>query len=157
MDSSDFSRQILFQPYFAFFSPYVRETSPGTRILFRLMYLPWLLHMIPCSYWASACFAVLPSYTTFMISVRQVKVLPPASFRFHLTMDTLALGYILPAAGRLRDFHPLEYAPAWRTNSQNARRTVRRAFWYSGEVSHSGMGLPRRRYMVFLTARMIFS
>ena len=108
-------------------------------------------------YWASACFAVLPSYTTFMISVRQVKVLPPASFSFHLKMDTLALGYSLPATGRLRDFHPLEYAPAGRTNSQNARRTVRRAFWYSGEVSHSGMGLPRRRYMVFLTARMIFS
>ena len=50
-----------------------------------------------------------------MISVRQVKVLPPASFRFHLTMDTLALGYSLPATGRLRDFHPLEHAPAGRT------------------------------------------
>ena len=30
-------------------------------------------------------------------------------------MDTLALGYSLPATGRLRDFHPLEYAPAGRT------------------------------------------
>ena len=54
-----------------------------------------------------------------MISVRQVKVLPPASFRFHLTMDTLALGYSLPATGRLRDFHPLEYAPAGRTTKKN--------------------------------------
>ena len=54
-----------------------------------------------------------------MISVRQVKVLPPASFRFHLTMDTLALGYSLPATGRLRDFHPLEYAPAGRTTKQD--------------------------------------
>ena len=81
--------------------------------------------MIPCSYWASACVAVLPSYTTFMISVRQVKVLPPASFRFHLTMDTLALGYSLPATGRLRDFHPLEYAPAGRTTK--SRRTERPA------------------------------
>ena len=26
----------------------------------------------------------------------------PASFRFHLTMDTLAFGYILPATGRIR-------------------------------------------------------
>ena len=61
-----------------------------------------------------------------MISVRQVKVLPPASFRFHLTMDTLALGYSLPATGRLRDFHPLEYAPAGRTtkNAQAAPRAV---------------------------------
>ena len=80
--------------------------------------------MIPCSYWASACVAVLPSYTTFMISVRQVKVLPPASFRFHLTMDTLALGYSLPATGRLRDFHPLEHAPAGRTTKKVRQHTT---------------------------------
>jgi hypothetical protein len=30
-----------------------------------------------------------------VISVRQTRSLPPASFRFHLTMDTLALGYVL--------------------------------------------------------------
>ena len=59
-----------------------------------------------------------------MISVRQVKVLPPASFRFHLTMDTLALGYSLPATGRLRDFHPLEYAPAGRTTKKKAPETL---------------------------------
>jgi len=34
--------------------------------------------------------------------------LPPASFRFRLAADTLALGCALPAAGRARDFHPLE-------------------------------------------------
>ena len=35
-----------------------------------------------------------------------VSLLPhPASFRFHLTMDTLAFGYLLPAAGRIRVFH----------------------------------------------------
>ncbi|MGI6003703.1 MAG: hypothetical protein ACOX74_08830, partial [Lachnospiraceae bacterium] len=32
----------------------------------------------------------------------------PASFRFHLTMDTLAFGYILPTTGRIPDFHRLE-------------------------------------------------
>ena len=68
--------------------------------------------------WALACIAVLPSYTTFMISVRQVKGLLPASFRFHLAMGTLALGDSLSATGRLRDFHPLEYAPAGRTNKR---------------------------------------
>ena len=31
-------------------------------------------------------------------------------------MDTLAFGCILPATGRIRDFHPLERAPAGRTN-----------------------------------------
>ena len=39
----------------------------------------------------------------------------PASFRFHLTMDTLAFGYILPTTGRIRDFHPLETCAARRT------------------------------------------
>ncbi|MDD7512926.1 MAG: hypothetical protein PUK14_03465, partial [Clostridiales bacterium] len=39
----------------------------------------------------------------------------PASFRFHLTMDTLAFGYILPTTGRIQDFHPLECALAERT------------------------------------------
>ena len=39
----------------------------------------------------------------------------PASFRFHLAMDTLAFGYILPTTGRIRVFHPLETCAARRT------------------------------------------
>ena len=38
----------------------------------------------------------------------------PASFRFHLTMDTLAFGYILPTTGWIRDFNPLETCAARR-------------------------------------------
>ena len=79
--------------------------------------------MILCSYRASACKAVLPSCMAFyVISVRQTRDLPvvslfphPASFRFHLTMDTLAFGYILPTTGRIRDLHPLETCAAGRT------------------------------------------
>ena len=82
------------------------------------IYLPWLLSMIPYSYWASTCSADLPSYSAFMVSVRQASDLPPASFRFPVTQDTLALGYILPAVGRIRDFHPLKHAPAGRTSSR---------------------------------------
>jgi len=44
----------------------------------------------------------------------------PASFRFHLTMDTLAFGYILPTTGRIRDFHPLETCAAGRTSNKAA-------------------------------------
>ena len=72
----------------------------------------------------------------------------PASFRFHLAMDTLAFlprkrserlgktdsggnkvtvggeavafGYILPTTGRIRDFHPLERALAGRTKKTAA-------------------------------------
>ena len=84
--------------------------------------------MIPCSYWASACEAVLPSYETlYVISVRQTRDLPvvslfphPASFRFHLVMDTLAFGYILPTTGRIRDLHPLETCAARRTKKEPA-------------------------------------
>lgn len=115
MDSSDFLRQILFQPYLVKKTPYVRRTSPGTRMFLLTIYLPWLLNMFPYSYWALTCLAILPTYSAFMISVRQASDLPPASFRFPVTWDTLALGYILPAVGRIRDFHPLKHAPAGRT------------------------------------------
>ena len=77
--------------------------------------------MLPYSYWALTCLAVLPTYSAFMISVRQASDLPPASFRFPVTQDTLALGYILPAVGRIGDFHPLKHAPAGRT--KNATKT----------------------------------
>ena len=51
----------------------------------------------------------------YAISIRQARDLPPPFFRFCLTTDTLGLGYILPAAGRIRDFHPLERALTGRT------------------------------------------
>src|SRR5699024_5371251 len=44
-----------------------------------------------CSYRTSTSFAVLSSHVaSYMISVRQTRGLPRASFRFHITMDTLA-------------------------------------------------------------------
>ena len=63
--------------------------------------------------------------TLYEISVRQTRDLPvvslfphPASFRFHLTVDTLAFGYILPTTGRIRDFNPLETCAAGRTTEK---------------------------------------
>ena len=99
------------------------QISPGTTRFLPSIYLSHLLRMIPCSFWASACIAVLPSCKTlYVVSVRQARGLPvvsmfphPASFRFHLTMDTLAFGYTLPTTGRVRDFHPLETCAAGRT------------------------------------------
>ena len=89
--------------------------------------------MIPCSYRASACFAVLPScVTSYVVSVRQARGLPvvslfphPASFGFHLTVDTLAFGCILPTTGRIRDFHPLETCAAGRTKEKRPKRSFR--------------------------------
>ena len=54
-------------------------------------------------------------HSLYVISVRQTRVLPPSSFRFHLTMDTLDFSCILPTVGRIRDFHPLETCAAERT------------------------------------------
>ena len=105
------------------FSKLSTQVSLGTTRFFLSIHLPHLSRMIPCSYWASACLAGLPSYETlYVISVRQTRDLPvvslfphPASFRFHLTVDTLAFGYILPTTGRIQDFHPLETCAARRT------------------------------------------
>ena len=105
------------------------QISPGTTRFFPSIYLPHLLHMIPCSYWALACQAVLPSCATlYVVSVRQARGLPavslfphPASFRFHLTVDTLAFGYFLPATGRIGVFHPLETCAAGRTCRKKRR------------------------------------
>ena len=100
------------------------QTSPGTTRFFLSIHPLHLPYMIPCSYRASACKAVLPSCIAFyVISVRQTGDLPvvslfphPASFRFHLAMDTLTFGYILPTTGRIRDFNPLETCAAGRTS-----------------------------------------
>lgn len=141
MDSSDFLRQILFQPYLVKKkTPYVRRTSPGTRMFLLTIYLPWLLNMLPYSYWALTCLAVLPTYSAFMISVRQASDLPPASFRFPVTQDTLALGYILPAVGRIGDFHPLKHAPAGRTT----KKTRQKAFLPSAGLSFFYKLLPNQ-------------
>ena len=49
----------------------------------------------------------------------------PASFRFPVAGDTLAFGYLLPAAGRIRNFHPLECALAGRTTKNGLLRAKR--------------------------------
>ncbi|MCI6649774.1 MAG: hypothetical protein MSH24_09670, partial [Lachnospiraceae bacterium] len=41
----------------------------------------------------------------------------PASFRSHLTVDTLAFGYVLPTTGRTPDLHQLETCAAERTKN----------------------------------------
>lgn len=56
----------------------------------------------------------------YAVPVRQVGGLPPASFRFHLAVDTLALGYALGATSCARDFHPLDHAHAGHTESVRA-------------------------------------
>lgn len=97
-------------------TPHVRETSPGKCVFFLSIYLPYLPYAVPGSFWTSACMAALSLHTaSYMISVRQTGDLLASSFRFHLSMDTLEVHYYLPAAGRFRDFHLLDYSHAERT------------------------------------------
>ena len=139
------------------------QTSPGTTRFFPSIYLPHLPHAIPCSYWASTCWAALPSHIAFYaVSVRQARGLPvvslfphPAFFRFRLTTDTLAFGFLLPATGRIRVFHPLDTCAAGRTRKDCPLRadslsSIRRQFPISNgtppsESSHTSAHSPETR------------
>lgn len=144
-------------------SAHSAQTSPGTTRFFSSIYLPHLPHAIPCSYWASTCWAALPSHIAFYaVSVRQARGLPvvslfphPASFRFRLTTDTLAFGFLLPATGRIRVFHPLETCAAGRTQKDCPLRadslsSIRHQFPISNgtppsESSHTSAHSPETR------------
>ncbi|PTL22945.1 hypothetical protein DA802_10995 [Shouchella clausii] len=70
--------------------------------------------MIYCSYRILTSLAVLSSsVASYMISVRQTRGLPRASFRFHVTMDTLAFGYVLTATRSYSGLSPVRVRPCW--------------------------------------------
>ena len=70
------------------------KTSLGKPCFFPLIHLPHLHHGIRAVLdFALYSKLVRPANAFYAVPVRQTKGLPPASFRFHLTMDTLAFGY----------------------------------------------------------------
>ena len=121
MASADFSQFVVTTVPFEYVcSSSACETSPGTHTFFhsytRHVYLERFRAAI-------GLWLVLQSYPRLrpdMIPVRRVRVLPPPSFRSRLATDTLGFDYDLPAAGRSRDFHPLERALAGRTQKSDA-------------------------------------
>ena len=48
-----------------------------------------------------------------MISVRQTRDLPRASFRFRIATDTLAFSYVLTANGSHSGLSPVRVRPCW--------------------------------------------
>jgi hypothetical protein len=67
-------------------------------------------------YWTSFCIADSSAPIALdVIPVRQVEALPAASFRFHLTMDTLAVRLTVPTAKSVADFHRQVVAHAGHT------------------------------------------
>ena len=79
--------------------------------LFPLIYPPHLL-VLPATLGLHLFWQTYPySRALYVISVRRTKSLLTASFRFYLTIDTLAVQlYTSLSPRRVRDFHPLERA-----------------------------------------------
>ena len=64
---------------------------------------------------AGVCWRALLSLDQNKGNYFLARCLPPASFRFSLTTDTLALGYVIPLLGLTRDLHPLDNAELTKT------------------------------------------
>ena len=93
----------------------VRETSPGTHTFFPaytcLIYCWRSVQLLDFGLFGDLIHASQP----YEISVRQVSGLHSGFLQTPPHDDALAFGYILPTAGRIRDFHPLERALAGHT------------------------------------------
>ena len=87
--------------------------------LFPLIYPPHLL-VLPATFGLHLILQTYPHFRAlYVIPVRRTKSLLTASFRFHLTMDTLAVRlYTSSLPRRVRDFHPLERAHGAQTKEQ---------------------------------------
>ena len=141
------------------------ETSPGTHTFFpsytRHVYRKRFRAAIGLWLVWQSCPRLRPD----MIPFRRARVLPmerpfnspyPPSFRFRLTTDTLGFGYDLPAAGRSRDFHPLERALAGRTRASPSllNRQKWAGFYLTAKIqepsfrlTYTPHGYPARRFI----------
>ncbi len=79
------------------FEAHVRKTSAGKLTIFPIIHLLHLHREFRVALDFSLLCNLTHSHMPDAVSVRQVDGLPRASFRFHLTMDTLASSYALGA------------------------------------------------------------
>ena len=93
--------------------------------LFPLIYPPHLL-VLPATFGLHLHLQTYPYFRAlYVISVRRTKSLLTASFRFHLTMDTLAVQLYTSSLPRcVRDFHPLERAHGAQTKGLSSPKTT---------------------------------
>jgi len=59
-----------------------------------------------------------------MISVRQTRDLPRASFRFRIATDTLAFSYVLTANGSHSGLSPVRVRPCWANKKAEMALTI---------------------------------
>ena len=92
-------------------------------VLFPLIYSPHLLVVFLATFGLHLHLQTYPySRALYVISIRRTESLPTTSFRFHLTMDTLAVQLCASSLPRCtRDFHPLESAHGEQTNSRKVK------------------------------------
>src|SRR5437588_6846658 len=99
------------------------QTSPGNALSLSRLCPPHLRTSFPYRYRTLKIFAFSSSlHASYAISVRRASVLPAASFRFHLAMDTLAVQLTIPPVGFVGDFHSLVNAPCRAHKSKTATR-----------------------------------
>src|SRR6266852_5771650 len=88
------------------------QTSPGNALSPSRLCPPHLRTSFPYRYWTLKILAFSSSlHASYAVSVRRASVLPAASFRFHLTMNTLAVRLTIPPVGFVGDFHSQVSAP----------------------------------------------
>ena len=102
--------------------------------LFSLIYPPHLLGSYKRQLYGFVLFSRLTkrNLASYVISVRRTKSSLTASFRFYLTIDTLAVQlYTSLSPRRVRDFHPLERAHGAQTKYRQTGLIYQSAFFFS--------------------------
>jgi len=106
-------------------SPHVHETSPLKNNNLHLMsplYLHREIRVVLDFVLLSKL--VRSTYALYIVSVRRCETLPSASFRFHLTMDTLAVQLVVPTTKPTADFHRQVITHVGRTQRKTTEKSV---------------------------------
>src|SRR5216683_7445323 len=105
------------------------QTSPGNALSPSRLCPPHLRTSFPYRYWTLKILAFSSSlHASYAVSVRRASVLPAASFRFHLAMDTLAVRLTIPPVGFVGDFHSQVSAPCRAHKERRAPAAAPRLF-----------------------------
>src|SRR6059036_3799837 len=82
------------------------QISPGNAHPPLRLCPPHIRTSFPYRYWTlKICASSSSLHASYAISVRRASVLPAASFRFQLALDTLAVRLTVPPVGSVGDFH----------------------------------------------------
>src|SRR5947199_10079580 len=97
------------------------QISPGNAHPPLRLCPPHIRTSFPYRYWTlKICASSSSLHASYAISVRRASVLPAASFRFQLALDTLAVRLTFPPVGSVGDFHSQVSAPDGRTQKKGA-------------------------------------